>query len=112
MKFLQIPALDDLASFRRHISTPVLRNTNKRFANLSKLLEAICLRRTKAILKLPEPAVETKCLKFSAAEQEQYCDYADACKQAIDQAVSGRSFKKANQQVIQALLGLRLFCAM
>lgn len=99
-----------MASFRKHISTPILTKTDNRFGNLSRLLEAVSLRRTKAILKQPEPVIETKLLPFSIEEQIQYQDYAAACKHAIDLAVSGRSFKKANQQVIQALLGLRLFC--
>ncbi|KAJ5065861.1 DNA repair protein rad5 [Bipolaris maydis] len=110
VKFLQVPVLDDLASFRKHISTPILSKTNNRFGNLSRLLEAICLRRTKSILKQPEPVMETILLQFSAEEQTQYEDYAASCKHYIDLAVSGHSFKKANQQVIQAILGLRLFC--
>ncbi|EUC34822.1 hypothetical protein COCCADRAFT_92479 [Bipolaris zeicola 26-R-13] len=110
VKFLRVPVLDDLASFRKHISTPILSKTNNRFGNLSRLLEAICLRRTKLILQQPEPIVETKLLRFSAEEQMQYEDYAAGCKHHIDLAVSGHSFKKANQQVIQAILGLRLFC--
>lgn len=110
VKFLRVPVLDDLASFRKHISTPILSKTNNRFGNLSRLLEAICLRRTKLILQQPEPVVETKLLRFSAEEQMQYEDYAAGCKHHIDLAVSGHSFKKANQQVIQAILGLRLFC--
>ncbi|KAJ6286390.1 SNF2 family N-terminal domain-containing protein [Bipolaris maydis] len=110
VKFLQVPVLDDLASFRKHISTPILSKTNNRFGNLSRLLEAICLRRTKSILKQPEPVMETILLQFSAEEQTQYEDYAASCKHYIDLAVSGHSFKKANQQVVQAILGLRLFC--
>ncbi|EUC42633.1 hypothetical protein COCMIDRAFT_103006 [Bipolaris oryzae ATCC 44560] len=110
VKFLQIPVLDEPTSFRKHISTPILSKANNRFGNLSRLLEAICLRRTRLILKQPEPVVETKLLQFSTEEQTQYEDYAARCKHYIDLAVSGHSFKKANQQVIQAILGLRLFC--
>jgi SWI/SNF-related matrix-associated actin-dependent regulator of chromatin subfamily A3 len=110
VKFLRIPVLDDLASFRKYISTPILSRSNNRFGNLSRLLEAICLRRTKVLLKQPEPIVETRLLQFSAEEQMQYDDYAVYCKNSIDLAVSGHSFKKANQQVIQAILSLRLFC--
>lgn len=102
--------LDDLASFRKHISTPILSKNNNRFGNLSRLLEAICLRRTRLILKQPEPAEEMKLLQFSAEELTQYRDYTAVCRHSIDLAVAGHSFKKANQQVIQAILGLRLFC--
>jgi SWI/SNF-related matrix-associated actin-dependent regulator of chromatin subfamily A3 len=102
--------LEDLVIFRKQISTPVLSNANGRFANLKRLLEAICLRRTKALLNQPEPVTETRLLQLSAEESIQYHDYAEGCKHAIDLAVSGHSIKKANQHVIQAILGMRLFC--
>jgi SWI/SNF-related matrix-associated actin-dependent regulator of chromatin subfamily A3 len=110
VKFLRVPVLEDLAIFRKQISTPILSNVNGRFANLSRLLEAICLRRTKALLNQPEPVTQTRLLQFSAEETMQYHDYAESCKHAIDLAVSGHSMKKANQHVIQAILGMRLFC--
>jgi SWI/SNF-related matrix-associated actin-dependent regulator of chromatin subfamily A3 len=102
--------LEDPAIFRKQISTPILSNGNGRFANLSRLLEAICLRRTKSLLNQPEPVMETRLLQFSAKENMQYHDYAEGCKHAVDLAVSGHSIKKANQHVIQAILGMRLFC--
>jgi hypothetical protein len=77
---------------------------------LRRLLEAICLRRTKALLELPEPVTEVQLLQLSAVETIQYHDYAESCKHAIDLAVSGHSMQKANQHVIQAILGMRLFC--
>jgi SWI/SNF-related matrix-associated actin-dependent regulator of chromatin subfamily A3 len=109
-KFLRVPVLEELAMFRKHISTPVFSTTKGKFANLSRLLEALCLRRTKALLCQPEPATETRLLQFSVEENTQYHDYAEGCKHAIDMAVSGHSLKKANQHVIQAILGMRLFC--
>lgn len=81
-----------------------------RFANLTRLLQAICLRRTKALLQQPEPNTITAILQLSPREQIQYHDYAEGCKHAIDLAVSGHSIQKANQHVIQAILGMRLFC--
>jgi SWI/SNF-related matrix-associated actin-dependent regulator of chromatin subfamily A3 len=105
-----VGVLEDLVIFCKQISMPVFSNANGRFANLKRLLEAICLRRTKALLSQPEPVTETRLLQLSAEESVQYDDYAEGCKHAIDLAVSGHSVKKANQHVIQAILGMRLFC--
>ncbi|KAI0623253.1 DNA repair and recombination protein RAD5C [Pyrenophora tritici-repentis] len=110
VKFLRVPVLEDLVVFRRSISTPILTNTNGRFANMSTLLQAICLRRTKALLNQPEPITMTTLLQLSPKEHIQYHDYAEGCRHAIDLAVSGHSIQKANQHVIQAILGMRLFC--
>jgi SWI/SNF-related matrix-associated actin-dependent regulator of chromatin subfamily A3 len=105
-----VPVLEDPAIFRKQISTPILSNSNGRFANLSRLLEAICLRRKKSLLNQPEPVMEIRLLQFSAKESMQFHDYAESCKHAIDLAVSGHSIQKANQHVMQAFLGMRLFC--
>ncbi|KAF2848795.1 hypothetical protein T440DRAFT_556368 [Plenodomus tracheiphilus IPT5] len=110
MKFLRVPILDDLAIFRRQVTIPVFSKTNSRFTNLRRLLEALCLRRTKTLLGLPEPITETRFLEFSQPERAQYHDYANLCKHAIGMAVSEHSFRKVNQHVIQAILGMRLFC--
>jgi SWI/SNF-related matrix-associated actin-dependent regulator of chromatin subfamily A3 len=101
VKFLKVPVLEDLALFRRQITTPVLANVSGRFTNLRRLLEATCLRRTKALLNLPEPVTDTQVLELSASESSMYHDFGDLCKHAIDLAVSGHSIKKANQHVIQ-----------
>jgi len=96
--------------FRKHIITPILSSASGRFANLRRLLESLCLRRTKALLNLPEPITDTQVLELSQQEQDAYLDFGASCKRAIDSAISGHSIKKANQHVIQALLGMRLFC--
>jgi SWI/SNF-related matrix-associated actin-dependent regulator of chromatin subfamily A3 len=110
VKFLRVPILEDLAIFRRQVTVPVIANVSGRFANLRRLLEALCLRRTKALLNLPEPVTHTELLKLSAEETITYRDFGELCKQAIDMAVSGHSMTKANQYVVQAILGMRLFC--
>ena len=110
MKYLRVPVLEDLAIFRKQITVPVVANISGRFTNLRRLLEALCLRRTKNLLNLPEPVTHTEILQLSTEETIKYRDFGELCKQAIDVAVSGHSMKKANQHVIQAILGMRLFC--
>lgn len=110
MKFLRVPVLDDLKTFRKYVTVPVHAGASGRFANLRRLLEAMCLRRTKTLLNLPEPITNTQMLELSASENEVYHDFGESCRHVIDLAVSGHSIKKANHHVIQAVLGMRLFC--
>ncbi|KAH7090598.1 DNA repair protein rad5 [Paraphoma chrysanthemicola] len=110
VKFLRVPILDELPIFRRYITVPILNNTSGKFQNLRRLLEVICLRRTKTILHLPEPVTDIRALHLSREELTQYLDFGERCRYEIDLAVSGHSMKKANQHVIQAILGMRLFC--
>jgi SWI/SNF-related matrix-associated actin-dependent regulator of chromatin subfamily A3 len=110
VKFLRVPILEDTPIFRKHIITPIHLSTSGRFKSLQLLLESLCLRRTKGLLNLPEPVIVTNVLELSVTEKETYLDFGGSCKRAIDRAVSGHSMKKANQIVIQALLGMRLFC--
>jgi len=110
VKFLKVPVLEDLAIFRKQITAPVIANVSGRFTNLRRLLEAMCLRRTKSLLNLPEPVAHVERLALSPEERLAYQDFGALCKQSIDMAVSGHSMKKANQHVIQAILGMRLFC--
>lgn len=110
MKFLRVPILDDMRTFRKHITVPVQANSSGRFANLRRLLESLCLRRTRTLLGLPDPINDTQMLKFSASESAMYQDFGENCRHAIDLAVSGHSMQKANHHVIRAILGMRLFC--
>ncbi|CAI6242193.1 unnamed protein product [Periconia digitata] len=110
VEFLRVPILDDRKTFRNHIIAPVLAGKSVRFRNLRKLLEILCLRRTKSLLNLPEPTTHTHMLDLSAPEREAYQDFGDSCRHAIDLAISGHSLKKANHHIIQTILGMRLFC--
>lgn len=110
MRFLRTPILDDQKLFRKHVINPVLSHGSGRFTNLRRLLEALCLRRTKSLLRLPEPITESHMLNLSESESRAYHDFGDNCRRAINLAVSGHSLKKANHHVIQAILGMRLFC--
>ncbi|KAF2036243.1 hypothetical protein EK21DRAFT_96193 [Setomelanomma holmii] len=110
VKFLKVPILDDLAIFRRHVIMPIVSTASARYTNLRRLLEALCLRRTKSLLNLPEPVIDTHFLELCPEERLKYDDYGEYCKHSINMAISGHSLKKANQHVIQAILGMRLFC--
>lgn len=107
VKFLRVPILDDTKVFRKHVITPV---SSGHFTNMQRLLEALCLRRTKDLLNLPDSNNRYETLELSEIEYKVYRDYGESCRRAIDVAISGHSIKKANHHVIQAVLGMRLFC--
>jgi SWI/SNF-related matrix-associated actin-dependent regulator of chromatin subfamily A3 len=96
--------------FRNAISHPIETDCTQGFTNLRLLLKSICLRRTKDLLRLPEPiSIEYK-LQLSPAEIAQYANIGEEFKQTIDAAVSCRNTTEAYQGILQALLRLRLLC--
>ncbi|KAJ5501630.1 Helicase C-terminal [Penicillium expansum] len=108
--FLRVPILDRVAAFRKFISTPTSSGKKDRFHNLQTLLHAICIRRTRDVLNLPEPTTETRKLPMSSTEKMQYRDLLHECMTKIDMVVSGRRNGKVNSTVLESLLSLRLFC--
>lgn len=110
LKFIRVPILDEIPTFRKYVTNPVAAGSPGRFANLRKVLASLCLRRTKALLNLPDPVTDNQLLGLSKTETESYREFAEICKRAIDLAVSGHSPKKVNQHIIEALLRMRLFC--
>ncbi|KAJ5402936.1 uncharacterized protein N7487_008832, partial [Penicillium crustosum] len=108
--FLRVPILDRIAPFRKFISGPISSGKRDRFHNLQTLLHAICIRRTRDVLNLPEPNTETRKLPMSSTEKAQYKDLLDECRTKVDMAVSGRRSGKVNSTVLESLLSLRLFC--
>ncbi|KAJ5963386.1 uncharacterized protein N7479_003262, partial [Penicillium vulpinum] len=108
--FLRVPILDRVAAFRKFISTPISSGKRDRFHNLQTLLHAICIRRTRDVLNLPEPTAETRKLLMSSTERIQYRDLLQACMKKIDMTVSGRRNGKVNSTILESLLSLRLFC--
>ncbi|KAJ5870881.1 SNF2 family N-terminal domain-containing protein [Penicillium solitum] len=108
--FLRVPILDRVAPFRKFISVPTSSGKRDRFHNLQTLLHAICIRRTRDVLNLPEPTTETRKLPMSSTEKTQYKDLLDECRTKVDMAVSGRRNGKVNSTVLESLLSLRLFC--
>ncbi|OCL02283.1 hypothetical protein AOQ84DRAFT_369386 [Glonium stellatum] len=110
VKFLRVPVLGDAPMFRKHILASTSSKSANRLANLRHLLAAVCLRRTRTVLPLLEPAENIVPLDFSSAETERYKDFETICRRAIDKAISGHNVKKAHQCVLEAILRLRLFC--
>ena len=110
IKFLKVPLLKEVTTFRRHIIIPVMTKRQDPFASLRQLLETLCLRRTQKLLKLPEPTIRTHVLKLSNEEVNLHHDLWEQYRVAIDRAESGRSIKRLNQLMLEALLRMRLVC--
>jgi len=110
IKFLKVPLFKEVATFRRHIIMPVTTKRRDPFASLRQLLETLCLRRTQKLLKLSEPTIRTHILRLSRDETNLHRDLWEQYRVAIDRAESGRSIKRLNQLMLEALLRMRLVC--
>jgi SWI/SNF-related matrix-associated actin-dependent regulator of chromatin subfamily A3 len=110
MRFLKLPILEEPAQFKRHIMGPIEQTTPKDYSNLTKLLGAVCLRRTKAVLSLDPVTYVTHSVDFDQEERVEYARIERVCRDAFDLAVSGHKVKEAHQTVLEILLRLRLFC--
>jgi SWI/SNF-related matrix-associated actin-dependent regulator of chromatin subfamily A3 len=70
--FIRSTSLDTMAEFRKHIISPINKNAEDGLENLRTLLDSICLRRTNALLGLPETSYVDRRIDFSPAEKIYY----------------------------------------
>ena len=102
--------MEKAPTFRKFITNPITSSSERRFQNLQKLLQSVCLRRTRQLLNLPEPIPRTRRLDLSTSEQVEYDKLKQQCREEIDMVVSGRRKSKLNSAMLESLLKLRLFC--
>ncbi|KAK7999486.1 hypothetical protein PG990_012086 [Apiospora arundinis] len=114
VSFLKVPVLEKAPTFRKLITNPITKTSNSgsitRFKNLRVLLRAICLRRTRQLLHLPEPRSYERKLDLTPSEYSDYQDLIAQAKTDIDMAVSRRGKSNSKSAVLESLLKLRLFC--
>ncbi|KAI1121432.1 SNF2 family N-terminal domain-containing protein [Nemania abortiva] len=110
VSFLRVPILEKPPTFRKFITNPINSTSRSRFQNLQTVLRTICLRRTRQLLKIPEPISELRRLPLTELEKSQYDDLLADCRVWIDMAVSKRGRSNANSAFLESLLRLRLFC--
>ncbi|KAK5712281.1 hypothetical protein LTR15_011859 [Elasticomyces elasticus] len=110
IRFCRVPILEDRRTFQTHLT----RVANKSFSNGCKVLRdtltPICLRRTKAILQLPEPRVVQHVVEFSVQERRQYDALMRRSRRLLDENTSGNLARKVRHTLLQAILQLRIFC--
>ncbi|KAF2492652.1 hypothetical protein BU16DRAFT_620011 [Lophium mytilinum] len=114
VSFLKVPIMEKAPTFRKFIMNPISSGSTSepRFRKLRTLLQTICLRRTRDLLKLGEPIEQTRRISFTPSEQADYDSLFQQCREEIDRVVCGRGGKKGNTNstMLESLLRLRLFC--
>lgn len=111
--FLRVPLLEEATQFKRYITAPIelaKGDTGVGYQNLQKLLQSICLRRTKHILPTARCTDIERLLHLDHDEREDYTRIARICREALQRAVNGHDVGKAHQTVLETLLSLRLYC--
>ncbi|RWA09490.1 hypothetical protein EKO27_g5618 [Xylaria grammica] len=116
LTFLRIPLLDDPATFRKHIEgkgDTVNSVSKTNYRNLRRLLESICLRRcTSSVLSSLGVSLTERRPHLSESERKGYNELSSLCDRYIKAAVNGKSPKVGNNQILVAVLRLRMFCNM
>jgi hypothetical protein len=109
VSFIRCSPLDNLQQFRKYIVSPLLKQSEKGVERLRLLLDSICLRRTKDLLKLPDIVPEIRFLAFSTVEKKQYLDTRETFIQTMNQH---RLLPQTKSQlgVFQLQLQLRRLC--
>lgn len=101
---------DRSSSFQTSISRPIEHGDSIGAYRLRHLLKAVCIRRKKDRLNLPEPEELTQQVDMTEEETAEYSRIGLQYRQAIDDAVSGISKSKEYNGLFQAILQLRIFC--
>lgn len=101
---------DQPSRFQTSISRPIERGNSIGADRLRHLLKAVCIRRKKDRLNLPEPEELTQHVDMTQEETAEYSRIGQHYRQAIDDAVSGISKSKEYNGLFQAILQLRIFC--
>ena len=110
VRFLRVVPFDSNATFRTHISEPLLTEAKAGDRNLRLLLKSMCLRRTRVLLDLPNAEDQTIILSLSMEERKFYSQVLEDTKRNIDDCISSRSITKTYNGIFQAILRLRLLC--
>lgn len=105
-----MPLLEDHARFRDHVTKVSKRSLAHGCRILRKTLSPLCLRRTKALLDIPEPLVTLRKLEFSDTEKKMYRQLEDHFRTAMNASVGQRDDAAANTIMFKAILQLRIFC--
>ncbi|RYP37143.1 hypothetical protein DL767_003097 [Monosporascus sp. MG133] len=110
--FIRAEPFSRAAVFRKWIEVPFEQNVEDPTVvknRLVMLLEALCLRRTKEVIKLPGLLQRIRTLEFSPAEREQYEKTKKILMRTIHQRV-GEVEKSSKFGLFQANLQMRILC--
>ena len=110
LRFCRVPLLQDPAVFREHVAKITRKSFRQGCNVLRQVLSPVCLRRTKALLNLPQPRAVDHSITFSPAELDRHAALFRHSRRCLDVSVSGLSNAKSKHTILQAILQLRIFC--
>ncbi|KAH7336623.1 SNF2 family N-terminal domain-containing protein [Rhexocercosporidium sp. MPI-PUGE-AT-0058] len=108
--FIRCSPLDSLSEFRKHVISPLLKDTNEETSHLRNLLDAVCLRRTKKLLNLPEVVDQDRYVHFSTAEKAYYDETQADMVAIVKKQDSHTRSSKDYFGIFQLQLQLRRLC--
>lgn len=112
LAFLKLEPFHSLATFRRFIASPYDEGGKRRTSAIerfTRLLDSVCLRRTKDLLHLPDLQHFTRIIRLSSEERRQY----DQTQKTMFRAVrhqNGMLDQKSTLGMFQVQLQLRILC--
>ncbi|KAM0263536.1 hypothetical protein ACHAQJ_001155 [Trichoderma viride] len=107
--FIRAEPFSKASIFRKWIEVPFDQNADGVKDRLVMLIEALCLRRTKEVIKLPKVRSCLRELEFSSAEREQYEKTKKILMRMIRHRV-GEIEKSSHFGLFQVNLQMRLLC--
>ncbi|KAK7190159.1 SNF2 family domain-containing protein [Paraphaeosphaeria sporulosa] len=110
--FIRIIPFNNPSNFRKYISVPFDEGGKRRdlaIERFTRLLDSLCLRRTKDLLHLPEQHSRVRKLEFSAEERMQYEQTKKIMLRAAKNQVGGFD-QKSTLGLFQVQLQLRILC--
>jgi SWI/SNF-related matrix-associated actin-dependent regulator of chromatin subfamily A3 len=112
LAFLKIDPFHSLSTFRKHIAIPFDEGSKRRtlaIERFARLLDSLCLRRTKDLLHLPDQKNIWQKVILSREERNQY----DQTRQTMDRTVRHQHSvfdQKSTLGMFQVQLQLRIIC--
>ena len=70
----------------------------------------MCLRRTRNLLNLPKPEIQTVIVSPSMEERDIYSQILGGCRGKLDDCISTGAFAEASKTLLKTILSLRLLC--
>lgn len=108
IRVCRVPLLQDHVVFRNNVTKVAKRSFPQACRILHHTLSPICLRRTKALLEIPEPTSVEYVLEFSSPEKKMYKDLEAHYSNMMNKSVSTKG--SAYNIMFQAILQLRILC--
>lgn len=108
LQFCRVPLLQEHDCFRSNVTKVAKRSLPQACRILRQTLSPICLRRTKALLDIPEPRAVEYVLDLSEIEKKMYRKLEAYYRNMINASVSRKG--AAYNVMFKAILQLRIFC--